>query len=81
MRPVKEPVPFARTMEGQRIVQLHLAGIPFSNSQVDMTPLQTEFFVEALNHMSGGTNGEGSEQGRHQDVNPLKDMVEARRRG
>lgn len=62
---------------------MHLAGIPFSKSQVDMTPLQTEFFVEALNHMSGesssnqvppGTQGEG-------DNHILKRMVEARRKG
>ena len=62
---------------------MHLAGIPFSKSQVDMTPLQTEFFVEALNHMSDessssqvppGTQGKG-------DSHTLKRMVEARRRG
>lgn len=45
-------VPFARSNEGQRIVQLHLAGIPFATSQVQMTPLQTEFFVEAINYMN-----------------------------
>lgn len=80
---LKKHATFARSDEGQRIIQLHLAGIPFSKSQVDMTPLQTEFFVEALNYMNGkssssqvplGTQGEG-------DIHTLKRMVEARRRG
>ena len=81
---------FARSEEGQRIVQLHLAGIPFAKSQADMTPAQVEFFIEAINYMhltqeqaspslptsTQVVRGEGKGEN-----NVLRQMVEARRRG
>lgn len=87
---LKKHVTFARSDEGQRIVQLHLAGIPFAKSQVDMTPAQVEFFIEAVNYMhltqeqaspSLPTSAQAVREGGGGESNILRKMVEARRRG
>lgn len=87
---MKKHVTFARSDEGQRIAQLHLAGIPFAKSQVDMTPAQVEFFIEAINYMhltqeqaspSLPTSTQAVRGGREGESNILRKMVEARRRG
>lgn len=81
---------FARSDEGQRIVQLHLAGIPFVESQADMTPAQVEFFIEAINYMhltqeqaspSLPTSTRTVRREREGESNILRKMVEARRKG
>ncbi|MDI6840433.1 MAG: hypothetical protein QMD71_06280 [bacterium] len=76
-------VPFARSREGQTILQMHLAGIPFTNcSQVDLTPAQTEFFIEAINHMQQEieNNKNSKVQGSADTKSLLKAQVEQRRR-
>ncbi len=87
---MKKHATFARSDEGQRIIQLHLAGIPFAKSQVDMTPAQVEFFIEAINHMhltqeqaspSLPTSAQAVRGGGEGESNVLRKMVEARRRG
>lgn len=86
---MKKYATFARSDEGQRIVQLHLAGIPFVKSQADMTPAQVEFFIEAINYMHL-TQEQASpslptsthvRRGGEGESNILRKMVEARRRG
>lgn len=87
---MKKHAIFARSDEGQRIVQLHLAGIPFVKSQADMTPAQVEFFIEAINYMhltqeqaspSLSTSAQAARRGGEGESNILRKMVEARRRG
>ena len=87
---MKKHAIFARSEEGQRIVQLHLAGIPFVKSQADMTPAQVEFFIEAINYMhltqeqaspSLPTSAQAARRGGEGESNILKKMVAARRRG
>lgn len=87
---MKKHATFARSNEGQRIAQLHLAGIPFAKSQVDMTPAQVEFFIEAINYMhlmqeqaspSLPTSAQAVRGGGEGESNVLRKMVEARRRG
>lgn len=89
-RVLKKHATFARSDEGQRIVQLHLAGIPFAKSQEDMTPAQVEFFIEAINYMhltqeqaspSLPTSAQAVRGGGEGESNILRKMVEARRRG
>jgi len=72
------------------MVQLHLAGIPFAKSQVDMTPAQVEFFIEAINYVhlmqeqaspSLPTSTQAVRGGGEGESNILRKMVEARRRG
>lgn len=87
---MKKHATFARSDDGQRIIQLHLAGIPFAKSQVDMTPAQVEFFIEAINYMhltqeqaspSLPTSAQTVRGRREGESNVLRKMVEARRRG
>lgn len=87
---LKKHVTFARSDDGQRIIQLHLAGIPFAKSQVDMTPAQVEFFIEAINYMhltqekaspSLPTSTQAVRGGGEGESNILRKMVETRRRG
>lgn len=87
---MKKHVTFARSDEGQRIAQLHLAGIPFAKSQVEMTPAQVEFFIEAINYMhlmqeqaspSLPTSAQAVRGGGEGKSNILRKMVEVRRRG
>lgn len=89
-RVLKKYAIFARSDEGQRIVQLHLAGIPFVESQADMTPAQVEFFIEAINYMhltqeqaspSLPTSTRTVRREREGESNILRKMVEARRKG
>ncbi len=87
---LKKHATFARSDEGQRIIQMHLAGIPFAKSQVDMTPAQVEFFIEAINYMhltqekaspSLPTSAQVVRGGGEGESNILRKMVETRRRG